>query len=443
IGSLAAGFHYLFIRVKNTLGKWSHYEGRLFYVIEPGTPVANQPSLIKGEYFFDTDPGFGSGTPFSYATTDSVNMAININATGLPNGVHYVYLRVKNNLGKWSHYEGRKFEVCGSLIAGVSQITSDVGVLTICEGQYQNYRANVTNGGTTPEYLWTLNGNSVSTVDTYSPTSTIQTGDKLRLFVTSSQSCVSPSPMRDSLTIQVIDTVFSNQTASFCSNSFYTLPDGQTVSAAGSYTSFLSASNACDSVVFTTLSVTQPITIAASTSICTGSTYQFGSQTLTSGGQYVETFQAASGCDSTVTLTLTVSNTITVTANDTFCTGQTFTLPDGSTTTTGGTFSFQYTTTTGCDSTYTVELFEDICTGFASSKERAITLHPNPTTGLLHINGISTDATVTVTDAMGRRVWIGKTQNSTLNLEALDAGIYTLQIEQAQGVSQQKLVLNK
>ena len=110
---LASGFHNLFIRSCNTNGKWSLYEGRNFYIY-PNPPSTLQTQLVKAEYFFDTDPGVGNGTPVSpaFVTADTVDVTRNISASGLTLGNHNLFIRTKNQLGKWSLYEGRTFTVC-------------------------------------------------------------------------------------------------------------------------------------------------------------------------------------------------------------------------------------------------------------------------------------------------------------------------------------------
>ena len=77
-------------------------------------------------------------------------------------------------------------------------------------------------------------------------------------------------------------------------------------------------------------------TNAISASIIEGETYTLGSQTLTTGGTYTEVFTSAAGCDSTVTLTLSVEPLLTceITApSTTLCAGESVTL---SVNTTGG-----------------------------------------------------------------------------------------------------------
>ena len=114
VTSLSSGFHYMFVRVKNAIGIWSHYEGRLFYIISPA--ATNQPSLVAGEWFVDTDPGLGNGTAIAFSQNDTVNHVVNIDVSVLSPGFHNMFVRVKNAIGIWSHYEGRLFYVMPAIV---------------------------------------------------------------------------------------------------------------------------------------------------------------------------------------------------------------------------------------------------------------------------------------------------------------------------------------
>src|SRR5690606_8827531 len=98
-------------------------------------------SLVSGEYFFDSDPGPGNGQAFSFDTGDSVNVSLNVLTTGLGEGLHNLFIRVKSDLGIWSHYEGRVFYIVESpyltptpnpeqaaLVAGEWFVDSDPGM---------------------------------------------------------------------------------------------------------------------------------------------------------------------------------------------------------------------------------------------------------------------------------------------------------------------------
>ena len=108
--SLSTGFHTLAIRVQDAAGKWGLFEQRMFYIMNAAG--ASSP-IVRGEYFLDTDPGIGAGTPFTYATpalvqTDPVEAGI---PPGTIAGPHVLMLRVQDNAGRWSAIDTAQFTV--------------------------------------------------------------------------------------------------------------------------------------------------------------------------------------------------------------------------------------------------------------------------------------------------------------------------------------------
>ena len=95
--------------------------------------------------------------------------------------------------------------------------------------------------------------------------------------------------------------------------------------------------------------------MSTSHSICQGDVYTFNGKTLSTSGTYTEKFSTAKGCDSVVTLTLTVSSKIQVSINDTICSGDTYDF-DGQIISTAGTYAKGYTSAFGCDSLVTLNL---------------------------------------------------------------------------------------
>lgn len=65
---------------------------------------ASSQNVIRGEYFIDADPGFGSATPFVISLPDSdITQAINIPYSAFPApGYHYVYIRTMDANGSWN-----------------------------------------------------------------------------------------------------------------------------------------------------------------------------------------------------------------------------------------------------------------------------------------------------------------------------------------------------
>jgi len=78
---LAGGPHALYIRYRDSLGKWGQSQPVYFTVTGIATPAESQsPRLVEGEYFVDTDPGAGNGTA---AATEVINAMSTASATSM------------------------------------------------------------------------------------------------------------------------------------------------------------------------------------------------------------------------------------------------------------------------------------------------------------------------------------------------------------------------
>lgn len=82
--------------------------------------------------------------------------------------------------------------------------------------------------------------------------------------------------------------------------------DTATITAATTSQILVTAQGGCSNSAGDTVTfiVSQPASGTDSIHLCPGSTYQFGSQAITSSGIYTNTFQTVAGCDSIVTLTV-------------------------------------------------------------------------------------------------------------------------------------------
>ena len=93
-----------------------------------------------------------------------------------------------------------------------------------------------------------------------------------------------------------------------CANDLPFVLGTQSITTPGFYTETLHTVAGCDSIVNVNL-VVKPISETTDEkNICASELpYQFGSQSLTTGGVFTETFNAVNGCDSVVTLTLNLT----------------------------------------------------------------------------------------------------------------------------------------
>jgi len=131
--------------------------------------------------------------------------------------------------------------------------------------------------------------------------------------------------------------------------------EGANQTTAGLYTDVFPAANGCDSTIYTTISIIQPVTFAQSFTICQGSSVNVGTSTYNASGIYTDVLVAANGCDSTITTTLFVESTLTSNSSTTICQGDNY-LFGASNLTVAGTYSNTLIAVGGCDSIVTLFL---------------------------------------------------------------------------------------
>jgi len=73
----------------------------IYLLFLSGLSAWNQ-TISRIEYFFDSDPGYGSATPLSFTPGSSVTATFDLNTAGLSKGFHNLLIRAKNVNGKWS-----------------------------------------------------------------------------------------------------------------------------------------------------------------------------------------------------------------------------------------------------------------------------------------------------------------------------------------------------
>ena len=131
--------------------------------------------------------------------------------------------------------------------------------------------------------------------------------------------------------------------------------------ASGDYEHTFSSHTAagCDSIVTLHLTISHQYVTPLTEDICEGETYSFGNRTLNQSGIYYDTLQASNLCDSIIKLTLTVHELHTTNLDANICLGETYNeYGFNETPVTTGTFNYQQIVQTsfGCDSTINLTL---------------------------------------------------------------------------------------
>lgn len=142
--------------------------------------------------------------------------------------------------------------------------------------------------------------------------------------------------------------------ASICQGSSY-LFGGESLSLAGTYTDSLTAAGGCDSIVILQLSLLPKNSSQLEVSICNGSFFHFNGDTLTQNGSYDYIFTDAAGCDSSVIVNLTLVDFYDIQLEATICDGEVFVF-DGDFLEFEGVYTYEYQAQGGCDSTITFTL---------------------------------------------------------------------------------------
>lgn len=230
------------------------------------------------------------------------------------------------------------------------------GTYTVTLNTINNCDSVITTNLTThPVYNFTLNP-AICSGSTYTlPDGTVVSaaGTYYNNFTTAVWGCDSNYTIN--LTVSPVAAI--NITEHICDDETYTLPDGTVVDVTGFYPVTLTTAAGCDSLINTTLFVHPTYAITENPVICDDATHTLPDGTVVNTtGVYVTNLFTDKGCDSVITTNLIVNPTYDIIQNPEICIGETYTLNDGSSATTSGTWVFPYATVNGCDSIVTVNL---------------------------------------------------------------------------------------
>ena len=113
------------------------------------------------------------------------------------------------------------------------------------------------------------------------------------------------------------------------------------------------AANGCDSIVTLNLTINQPTSSSVTITECEAYTWPLNNQTYTTSGTYTHVIPNGNNCDSTITLTLTINQPTSSTMTQTACGSYTL---NGQTYTNSGTYTQIIPNAANCDSTITLNL---------------------------------------------------------------------------------------
>ena len=201
----------------------------------------------------------------------------------------------------------------------------------------------------------------------------------------------------------------STTTSTICEGDIYFF-EGSNLTIAGNYSVTLQAVDGCDSILNLNLLVDPTIINSISQSICSGITFDFNGQQLSSSGIYHDTLIAITGCDSIVNLTLTIIPPA-ISINETICFGDSI-IFNGNYYSTNSVHIDTLLNSLGCDSIVTLTL--SVLPLVASSVNQTICFGDS-----VNFNGTYYDSTAIYADTLSTAG--GCDSIAYLNLTVLNA----------------------
>ncbi|MCS7073310.1 MAG: hypothetical protein NZ108_02470, partial [Bacteroidia bacterium] len=358
-----AGIHKLSVRARGSDGTWSAPFSQIISIENPLT--ATRPlSITAAEYFWDSDPGPGNGTPV-FATDGTFDESFEklvryASTAGLTTGFHKLFIRTRGGDNSWGIPFAYTILISPCPTLPEPNITAG-GPTTFCLGGNVTLDA----GAGFVSYEWTDGFSIVSTSRTYTASATAN----YSVTVTDANGCLGA----DTTSVTVIPppspVITAGGSTTICPGSSVTLDAGagyssylwsngattRTINASSPASYTVTVSTSCGSGTSDPVTVNlhpapnPTITAGGPTTFCQGdsvllSTQSFVSYSWSNGantqsqfvrnpGNYTVTVTDGNGCQGTSPGTLvTVHNpTITPSGPTTFCAGGSVTLtaPDG------------------------------------------------------------------------------------------------------------------
>ena len=144
-------------------------------------------------------------------------------------------------------------------------------------------------------------------------------------------------------------------------------PSGNVWTVSGAYTDIIPNMAGCDSVITINLTVNQSSSSIMSDTACDNYVWTINGLTYSSSGTYIDTISNMAGCDSVVTLNLTINNSSGTSLSDTACGSYTWS-QNGQTYTSSGAYTDTLVNASGCDSLITLNLVINSATSFVETE---------------------------------------------------------------------------
>jgi hypothetical protein len=315
----------------------------------PSATPANSPIGIGGSRAWETTVN-SAGLVLNFANTmipagyDSIRVRFNLAAmnlngtTGGPDNLDYVLIAYSTDGG--TTYFSR-LRIRGAVTDNCSWAYSATAVAKV---YYQP----------TTEQMFQPSTSGLQTTEGYSTCEIVFPGTVTQIAyrITARSSSSSDTWLIDNLVMTGENNCTSSTSAfsaSACGS--YTTPSGNVLSSSGTYLDTITNSTGCDSVITINLTVNPASASSMSVNACNSYTSPSGN-VITTSGMFMDTIPNALGCDSVITINLTVNSASASSMSVNAC--NSYTSPSGNVITTSGMFMDTIPNTAGCDSVITI-----------------------------------------------------------------------------------------
>ncbi len=198
------------------------------------------------------------------------------------------------------------------------------------------------------------------------------------------------------------------------------------VNNAGTYTVTGTDANGCSSTATKTVSVNPIYNIPLTHSMCEGESYNFYGQNITAAGTYTHTLQTVNGCDSVLTLVVTLKALppTAITGNTTICEGETATLTANG----GVSYSWSNGSTNNSISVSQSGIYTVTATnaeGCSVTADVTVTVNPLPNVNISGNTTLCAGNSTTLT-ATGADSYTWSTGDNTASVSISAFGVYTV-----------------
>ena len=156
--------------------------------------------------------------------------------------------------------------------------------------------------------------------------------------------------------------------------------------------------------------------------------YLWNGNEYTASGDYIQVLTASNGCDSIVTLHLTINNSVHYSFTETATSPYIW---NGTEYTETGDYTQNFTSANGCDSIVTLHL--NILSGISQDGTAEISVFPTPVTDILNITSSETISEIEIINVMGQVVKCIEvnSDSAVCDVEDLRSGVYVVRIHAA------------